>query len=132
MVCGRKLNNIGGVARQKLAHVKSDMTIDANPNVTINSDVRAIVKSGNTIYIGGLFTQVSSTTRNYLAAVSSTNSSLNSWDPNANNQVYTLVLKDTAFYAGGAFTSIGGKARYYISPISKNTGKGSGKFGRCR
>jgi hypothetical protein len=99
------------------------MTIDANPNVTINSNVQTIVKSGSLLYIGGTFTQVAGSTRNYLAAVNASNGSLNSWDPNLNNVCYTLVLNNDIFYAGGAFTTVGGKVRYYLSPISKDTGE---------
>ncbi len=120
---GGNFSTIGGVSRQNLAHVKSNKSIDANPSVTFNGEVRTIVKSGSNLHIGGTFTTVGGNNRQYLAAVNSTNSNVTSWNPSANNAVYTLVLKDTLFYAGGAFTAVGNKARYYLASIGKSGGK---------
>jgi hypothetical protein len=121
---GGGFSTIGGIAKSNLAHVKSDKSIDAGFTADCNSEVRAIVKSGNKLYVGGLFTTVNSTARNYLASVNSSSGALtNNWDPSPNNQVYSVALVDTCIYIGGAFTKVGTYYQRYFSRVGINKGK---------
>lgn len=71
--------------------------------------VQAIaVASDGTIYIGGDFTHVGTTTtgmlpRSHLAAIDSTGA-LTSWDPRADNDVHALAVSGNTVYVGGDFT----------------------------
>ena len=78
-----------------------------------------IAKSGNTLYIGGLYTvsdyQTTFYTRSNLAAFSLTyysgNGGILAWDPKVNGKVNRVVLNGSSIYAIGTFTSAGGKQR---------------------
>src|SRR4051794_34166989 len=54
---GGAFNAVGGVTRNDLAHIKSDLTLDTAWNPGANNPVRALVLSGSSMYAGGDFTQ---------------------------------------------------------------------------
>lgn len=126
---GGYFTQIGGVARNYVARVKADKTVDANFNASCNYAVLAMVKDGAKLYLGGAFTSVNNTTRSYLAAVNATTGVLYaSWTPSANGQVNTLALEDTTVLAGGTFYSISGKNAYRFAALSKTNGTPIGGF----
>ena len=90
---------------------------DWNPDA--NGRVRSLVLSGNTLYAGGLFTQIGGLSRNRIAALNITLNANNatSWNPDANGGVNTLLLDGETLYVGGAFTQIGGSARNRIAGL---------------
>lgn len=109
------------------------MPVLSHPDTTYqaNDRVTAVLYVGNTIYIGGKFTQVQApgtggafVPRNHLAAIDATTGAVLPWDPNANGIVYSLALSagGTELYAGGAFTQIGGKGHLRIAEIDPVTG----------
>jgi hypothetical protein len=82
---------------------------DANASAAV--DALAIDPANNLVYAGGAFTTVNgATTRNRLAALSTTTATATSWDANANNIVYALTLDSAngALYAAGTFTTLNG------------------------
>ena len=91
-----------------------------HPN--INNTVHSIIHDGSTnLYVGGEFTEIDSTTRNYIAKLTDSTGALNgTWNPNANGIVRTMELS-TDVYVGGDFTSIGGQSRNYIAKLSTGT-----------
>jgi hypothetical protein len=123
---GGDFGSIGGQTRNRLAAIHTDGTLVTFWDPNANNPVYALAVSGTTIYVGGTFTQIGCIsgcsitggpfTRNYLAAIG-TDSSLQSWNPNANNTVRALAVSGTNIYAGGDFTTIGSTTRNYLAAI---------------
>lgn len=74
--------------------------------VTVEGDVLGVAVDGDTVYLGGDFTEVNGSSRRNLAAVSLSTGSLLPWSPRAFGTVETLATGDGSVYAGGAFTSV--------------------------
>jgi hypothetical protein len=93
-----------------------------------NGRVNAVAYLGGTIYLGGSFTQVNSTTRNRLAACDAATGNLLPWNPNANNVVRALKVSPagTRVYAGGDFSAVGGAARSRVAALSPTRGAAFG------
>jgi trimeric autotransporter adhesin len=91
-----------------------------NPGVVGGGDVKTMLAIGNTLYLGGGFTSIASVPRNHLAAVSLTDGSLVSWNPDADSDVYALTAAGNVVYAGGAFSNIGSFARNRLAAIDLN------------
>ena len=94
---------------------------------TTNGTVHSIACDGNTIYIGGEFTQVQPpvgppVARHFIAALDATTGMPTSWAPEANNYVRALLVSDGVVYAAGLFTSIGGRTRNRIAALDATTG----------
>ncbi len=109
---GGSFTQIGTTAINRLAHINSDGTLDTtwNPGVD-DGAVYSIVKSGSTIYVGGSFTAVNNgTTRNYVAAFTTSSSTTTSFNPNFGALVRSLAISSdgSILYAGGDFTSVNG------------------------
>ena len=116
------------------AGLPATVTADALPTVQIDGVVWTQVVVGNTVYVGGSFSNArpagaqpgqNTTTRNNLLAFDiRTGDLITSWNPNANAQVRALAVSPdgTRLYAGGDFTSIGGVPRYRIAAFDVATG----------
>jgi hypothetical protein len=89
-----------------------------------NGRVNAVAYLGGTVYLGGSFTQVNSTTRNRLAACDAATGNLLSWNPNANGVVRALKVSPagTRVYVGGDFSAVGGAARSRVAALSPSSG----------
>jgi len=112
----------GTQIRGHLAAIGTDGTLlDWNPNV--NDTVNALLVSGDTVYVGGAFTEITTDedtkTRNRLAAIGTEGEGKlsDTWDPNATGQVRALAIIDDRLYAGGEFTTIGGEPRKFLAAI---------------
>ncbi len=129
---GGNFSNVDGTVLNNLAHV------DDNGNVTTswlpnpNGPVNALALNGNTLYVGGNFTQLqppgqTATALNNAAALDVQNLasvSIAGWNPNVNGLVNTLVLNAGAgvIYIGGAFTQVGNAAHPNIAQVNLTTG----------
>ena len=107
------------------------VSLPAAPQVTAapNGRVHAIVRVGDTVYLGGSFTAVrrpdgTTATRNRLAAFRVSTGRLTSWNPNANGTVLALTASSdgTRVFAGGAFTAVGGRTRNRLAKLDSVTG----------
>lgn len=80
------------------------------PGYTLSAggEVHAILRLGDTIYIGGVFTAVNGQPRTNLAAISASDGSLTSWSPTTNGEVDALAGSGSTIYAGGVFTQVTG------------------------
>jgi hypothetical protein len=82
-----------------------------------NGRVWSIVRLGNTVYIGGTFTQAvapngAQTPRSNLMAIDATTGALvTGFAPNPNGTVYALATDGSSLFAGGEFTTIAAHAR---------------------
>ena len=123
---GGFFESVSGQPRAKLAAIDaaSGKPTAWNPGSQpcATCDVKAIAMVGNTLYVGGRFTQIGSTPRNALAAIDAASGSVLAWNPDADQTVQSLsVLNDatrgTIVYAGGMFSTIGGQPRSYLAAI---------------
>ncbi len=115
---GGNFTKVGGVTRNRIAHILADGRVSAwDPNA--NGSVSALVLSGTTVYAGGSFTNIGGQPRNRIAALDATVNTNNAtpWDPNSNGQVAALAVSGTTVYAGGPFTTIGGQTRNRIAAL---------------
>jgi len=72
--------------------------------------------------MGGAFTTVNATTRNYLAALDSS-ATLTAWNPNPDSgDINDLETDGTNIYVTGSFSNIGGQPRNYIASVSNTDG----------
>ncbi len=106
---GGDFTQVGSYARDHLAHIFSDGSVDPDWNPGADQAVDALVASGSTLYVGGYFTALGGQPRNHLGALdAATGNIIMGWDPNADNYVYALAVDGSTVYAGGRFTSVGG------------------------
>ncbi|MDZ7625552.1 MAG: T9SS type A sorting domain-containing protein [Ignavibacteriaceae bacterium] len=100
----------GGTTRNYLASFNSsDGSVTAwDPN--LNNIASALALSGNTLIVGGSFTNVAGGTssRNYLASYNTSTGALNTWNPDLNQVVHSLVIKGSRVYVAGNFTTVAG------------------------
>ena len=77
--------------------------------------------------MGGSFTSIGDSTRNYIAAIDVVTGTATSWNPNTSADffcgVYALAISSNTIYVGGWFTSIGDSTRSNIAAIDATTGK---------
>jgi len=118
---GGAFTSIGGVLRNRIAHINSEGTITAfDPNA--DSSVAAMALSGTTLYVGGSFSTIGGQSRNYLAAIDTTTGLATAFDSNPSSDVTSLALSGLVLYVGGSFSSIGGQSRNYLAAIDTTTG----------
>lgn len=89
-----------------------------------NGTVRVLVRSGNTLYLGGTFTTVNGQPRIGVAAVDVVSGALLPFDAalSAAASVRTLALANDTLYIGGAFTAVGGQPRAGLARVDATTG----------
>ncbi len=91
-----------GAALADAAVVQQPPLVGYQPNGT----VRDIIVVGNTAYLGGQFTSLTSAngattvTRNHAAAIDMTTGNLLPWNPNVNGTVYAILPSGSNVYRG--------------------------------
>jgi outer membrane protein assembly factor BamB len=100
----------------------------SDPVPQTNGRVNTIAVSGDTVYIGGSFTEVITqngvaVARPRLAAINANTGELRDWAPQVNRPVSALAVKGGRVYAGGVFTRAGGKRHNYVALIDAATGE---------
>jgi hypothetical protein len=105
--------------------------------VGANGRIWSIVAAGDTVYLGGAFTQVTDTdgktySRNNLAAIdANTGRLLQNWNPNATrdssdtSQVRAMALSSdaTRLFVGGTFSTMSGQPHSRLAAIDTSTGQ---------
>ena len=128
---GGLFTTIGGVARNSIARLNSDGTVDPtfNPNANFSVNAIALDSSGNPI-VGGVFTTIGGSTRNYIAKLNpSTGVADATFNPNANFSVDAIALDSSGNpIVGGAFSTIGGSTRNRIAKLNPTTGAADATF----
>ena len=93
-----------------------------------NNTVRDMIVVGNTAYIGGSFTALTSAngattvTRNHAAAIDMTTGNVLPWNPNVSGTVYTILPAGNNVYLGGSFTTVGGATHKNIAEVNNTSG----------
>ncbi|HET9648608.1 MAG TPA: hypothetical protein VFP34_10300 [Microlunatus sp.] len=83
----------------------------------------AVSADQNTLYVGGAFTKVGSSTRSYFAAVDARTGALRQPAPKFDRQVNALTVKGSTVYIGGAFSKVGSATRTRLAAVNGSTGK---------
>ena len=106
-----------------ITHIKSDKTAEELPFLFEGGGypIRAMEKTGNTLYVIGQFTTVNSIARGYGAAIDLTNNTLLSWNPASGGYIYCIKASAGVIYVGGSFTSIGGQTRSRVAALDAAT-----------
>ncbi len=104
-------NNQVTVARNHIARLNLDGTVDMAFNPNANNTVRAIaIQPDGRIVIGGDFTVLNSlprVIRNHIARLTPANGTVDSFDPNASDVVRVLAIQsDKKIVTGGDFTAL--------------------------
>ena len=88
-----------------------------------NGAVYAFEKVGNTIYIGGSFSEVDSVSHGGLARFDAVTGVTDAWSPFVdNNHVTCLGQAGNKLIAGGSFNAMNGQTRYGICMFDLGTG----------
>jgi uncharacterized delta-60 repeat protein len=109
-----------GVARNNIARLNADGTLDLSFNPNVNNEVCSIaVQADGKVLLGGFFTTVGGTPRNRIARLNADGTLDAGFNPNANNDVYIIVLlADGKVLIGGDFTTVGGTTRNRIARLN--------------
>ncbi|MBD0256158.1 MAG: DUF11 domain-containing protein [Cytophagales bacterium] len=95
----------------------SGQAVDTTQWVT-NGDVHAITRSGNTIYVGGRFSQIGTNTGGGGAVDLTTGQLVTKQFPYINGQVTAVVADGTGgWFIGGIFTKVQGTIRYRLAHL---------------
>ena len=81
-----------------------------------------LILAGDTLYAGGMFTQVGGLSRNRVAAIDANTGQVLPWDPSANSVVYAMARSGDTIYLGGTFTQVGGQQRLGLAAVDAYTG----------
>jgi uncharacterized delta-60 repeat protein len=115
--------SINETSRTNIARLNTDGSLDSsfNPARGPNGGVNALaIQTNGKIVIGGFFTQVNGTNRNYVARLNPDGSVDNSFQPlsGADDAVYSAVIQpDGEVLIGGFFTSFDGVSRRGIARL---------------
>ncbi len=113
----RNCDGAGEVVRNLAAAVNATTGIATSWNPDLDDYVLAMAVSGSTVYLGGQFSTVGGTTRNYAAAVG-TDGTLTDWNPGLNGSVRAIGVLESTVYLGGYFSTVGGTTRNYAAAVN--------------
>jgi len=122
IVIGGGFTTVGGVARNRIARLNSDGTLDTGFDPNSNGAVYTItIQSDGKILIVGNFTTIGGVTRNRIARLNSDGTLDSGFDPNASQTVNTIAIQsDGKILIGGNFTTVGGVTRNYIARLNSD------------
>ncbi len=124
MIVVGNFTTYNGVARNRIARINSDGTLDAtfDPGTAANDVVSSCeLQSDGKVIITGYFTSIDGTGRNRIARLNSDGSLDLSYNPGtgANAAVWASAIQaDNKVIIGGQFTNYNGTARNYIARIN--------------
>ncbi len=109
--------------------------VDDTPEVSwqVNGPIYASAVIGDTVYVGGRFTGIISTSgetqsRPHLAAFSLATGKPLAWNPGANDTVWALEAEGDTVWAGGEFTAVGDRSEKRLVKINARSGAVDKKF----
>jgi uncharacterized delta-60 repeat protein len=122
IIIGWAFTTASGVARNYLARLNIDGTLDLTWNPNPNNQVRAIIiQPDGKVLIWWTFTTVGWVGRNRIARINADGTLDATFNPNSNNIVYTLALEpDNQILVGWTFTNIAATARNRVARLNTN------------
>uniref|UniRef100_UPI0025BC42E3 hypothetical protein n=1 Tax=Ignavibacterium sp. TaxID=2651167 RepID=UPI0025BC42E3 len=122
---GGSFSKVGSQYRNNLAHITSSYVVSSwNPGT--NGDVRTLFLDGNTLYVGGAFTIIGGTIRNFAGAVDAINGTVTGWNPDPNGLIWAISAANDAVYIGGQFGVVNNNSnqtpRGNLAKVSKDLG----------
>ena len=131
---GGYFSSIGGQPRDSLAAIdaSSGNAKSWNPSPTtgpvIETRVNALVLSGSTVYVAGIFDSLGGQPRNDLAAIDASSGTATSWNPHPRSTgilgVRALAVAGSTVYASGYFSSTS-VIRHGLAAFDASSGKGT-------
>jgi hypothetical protein len=114
--------NISGVPRFRLAHLRGDGSVDSwNPGLPASWYPTCMARTGSRLFVGG-YLDDGGQSRPLLGAIDVASGQILWTAPGAGLKVATLNVRGPLLYAGGYFTSLGGQPRSNIAAINPATG----------
>ena len=115
-------NGIGAI------DLKSRQVLDWDPNPNLNESafVNALVAVGDTLYVGGSFTQMGGQARNGLAAVNLRSGAATPFAAGESGAIATLAMHHDTLYVAGAFSTFFGQPRPAAAAVDVRTGQVTG------
>ena len=124
VLIGGAFTNFNRTARIRIARLNGDGSLDAgfDAGLGANDSVFSVaVQSDGKVLIGGWFTNVNGTTRNFVARLNSDGTLDASFDPGANNTVYSVAVQsDGKILIGGDFSMVKGTSRNRITRLNSD------------
>ena len=125
---GGFFTTIGGVSRNNLAALdpETGSLFGWNPNPTIvrgQSDVSVLKADGNSVYVGGYFSDIGGEHRNFVAEIDVATGKARPWNPDPSNVTYAIAIDDDTICIGGTFKSMGMIARRNLAAFDLTTGE---------
>ena len=128
IIIGGTFTSYNGIARNNIARLNTDGTLDATFNPGTGADGgggvwTTSIQSDGKIIIGGFFTSYNGIARNRIARLNTDGALDTSFNPGAganDNVKTTSIQSDGQLIIGGQFTSYDGIARNYIARINGN------------
>lgn len=111
--------------------VPASALVKPTPATTWQADgrVHVIIRIGQTVYIGGAFTNLfdhsgNSVARSHVAALNANTGTPLAWNPGANGTVFAMAASPDhrRVYIGGSFSSVAGLSRNRVAAFSVATG----------
>jgi len=100
-------------------NVQPDIDLNYNPNVENGQVTFIVLQSDGKAIIGGEFTSINGTARNYIARLNTDGSLDTTYNPNANSYCYGAAIQsDGKAIIGGNFTTMGGTARNRVARLN--------------
>jgi uncharacterized delta-60 repeat protein len=125
ILIGGNFTSVLGVARNHIARLNRDGTLDAAFDPNADSTVYTITtQTDGKILVGGSFTGIGGEIRSHMARLDPLTGLPDSFDPSANDDVLCMAVQlgDRSILVGGQFTTIGGQMRNRIARLNPATG----------
>ena len=117
---GGAFTAVDGAFRYRLAHLLADGSLGTWAPV-VNGEVNALAMKGDTMYVGGSFSQVNGQTRVNLAAVRLSTGANVAWGGTADAQVRVLAVDGDDLFVGGDFTHASSQPRGRLAVYNTTT-----------
>lgn len=137
---GGNFPGIGGTTRNNFASIDKNSgalnSLNPAPNSTVRVLTSTVESSTNYLYIGGSFTTISATARNYIAKYNLDTSTLQSFNAALASSYYgygvTCIVFDgsSSVFLGGDFENIGALTQRALAKVDAVTGANNTSFTR--
>jgi len=123
VLVGGRFTEINGVARQNIARLNADGSVDASWNPGVSYEVNALSATSALVYIAtGNAATIGGQPRNFLGAVDAVSGATTAWNPSPNSYIQSLLYANNQLYVSGSFTTIGGGQRAGLASFDGPSG----------